>query len=109
MKIFQTPMPVTLATIAISGCAWFTANRSVIETDAAKLGACVMGQVLEGNTDPVTVASVCAAGTISDVGALVVSLIAELEGANTGTQGDALKMQRLHQLHHNALKAGSRF
>jgi hypothetical protein len=60
---------------ALVGCSWFAANQPVVEASVGQTAACILGQVLTGDEDPLAITAACAPATLADVVQIVESLL----------------------------------
>lgn len=73
------------ASLAFSGCAWWSANSKTVVTDLGKLGSCIAASLFGGATDAGAIVKACDGSTFADVEQVIASLIDYYQHPPTGS------------------------
>lgn len=63
--------------IALGGCAWWKANSQTVTTDAGQIAACVISDIVKGNSDPGAIIKDCNGTVFADIVAIIDSLLSD--------------------------------
>jgi hypothetical protein len=84
--------------VTVAGCSWWNNGGSkTVVSDIGQVGSCVLSQLFQGQTNPLSITAACAPATLADVDQIILSLINGLE--SEGGAGNAALIAQLQQAH----------
>jgi hypothetical protein len=78
-----------LCFMAAEGCSWWSANSKPVVTDLGSIASCVLAQLFQGISAPLTIVGSCIGATVADVEEIVASIVQFYDQPDAGATNDA--------------------